>query len=105
MAKGLLYVETQPTSPDQLAEYHRWHNEVHVPEVVNANGFGGARRFEPVGHDGPFVTIYEIEAADIDTVRQQIAARAQEKGSTRSPASAPPVSVRFYREISAYPVD
>ena len=105
MARGLLYVETLPTSSEQLADYHRWHNEVHVPEVVEANGFLGARRFEPVGHDGPFVTIYEIEADDIDIVRQQIATRAQGNGPARSPASAPPVAVRFYREISAYPAD
>jgi hypothetical protein len=56
MAKGILYVETRPISPDQEAEYHRWY-ETHLADVVAVDGIVAARRFAPIGDDGPFVAI------------------------------------------------
>ena len=35
MPKGILYVETRPTSPEQEAEYHRWKNLWGNEEKVN----------------------------------------------------------------------
>jgi hypothetical protein len=64
MAKAILYVESYPSSPERLDEYNTWYNDTHLPEVVALEGFVSARRFEPVDADGPFVAIYEIDAAD-----------------------------------------
>lgn len=66
MPKGILYVESRPSSPERLDEYHRWYDETHLREVVGLDGFVSARRFTPVGGDGSFVAIYEIEADDLE---------------------------------------
>jgi hypothetical protein len=68
MPKGILVVESRPSSPEREAEYHAWYTETHLREVVGVDGFVSARRFAPVGEDGPSVAIYEIEADDLQAV-------------------------------------
>jgi hypothetical protein len=100
VAKGILYVETRPSSPEQAADYHRWYEETHMPEVLGLDGFVSARRFEPLGDDGSFVAVYEIDSDDVG------AAAARLDAATRSGALTPPVglqldpppTVRFLRE-------
>ncbi len=71
MAKSLLFVESEPISPDRVADYHRWHDEVHIPEMLTIEGFVAARRF---GTDGDtFITLYDIDT-DIDTARANLRA-------------------------------
>jgi hypothetical protein len=104
MVKGILYVETRVSSPEELADYHKWYNEVHMPEIVAIDGFQSARRFEPVGEDGPFICIYEIEADDVDTARANLA-EATQSGRNSTPVGVvrdPPPTVRYYREIATY---
>ena len=36
MAKGIIYVESRPSSPDREQEYNTWYNEVHLPELAGA---------------------------------------------------------------------
>jgi hypothetical protein len=45
MTKSLLFVESKPASPDLVEEYHRWHDRIHVPEMLAADGFISARRW------------------------------------------------------------
>ena len=104
MAKGILYVETRASSPEELADYHKWYNEVHMPEIVAIDGFLSARRFEPVGEDGPFICIYEIEADDIESVRANLT-EATKSGRNSTPVGVvrdPPPTVLYYREIATY---
>lgn len=68
MAKGIMYVESMPSSPDRLDEYHAWYDETHLRDVVGVEGIVSARRFAPVADDGPFVAIYELEADDLQAV-------------------------------------
>src|SRR5690349_20609241 len=63
--KGILIVESRPSSPEHVAEYNRWYDEQHLRDVMGVAGFVAARRFAPVDDDGPFVAIYEIEADDL----------------------------------------
>ena len=67
MPKSLLFVESRPASPDHVDEYHRWHDQVHVPEMLAVDGFVSARRWHTDGES--FVTLYEIDT-DVDTARQ-----------------------------------
>lgn len=67
MARGILYVETRPSSPEKAEEYHRWYNDTHLAEVTSVKGFVSARRMAPVDGEGPFVAIYEIEADDLQS--------------------------------------
>ena len=37
MTKSLLFVESKPASVELVEEYHRWHDQVHVPEMLSAS--------------------------------------------------------------------
>jgi hypothetical protein len=102
--RGILYVETRPSSAERLQEYSTWYNETHLPEVVAMEGFVSGRRYEPVGHDGPFVAIYEIDADDIGEVRSRVL-EAMKAGDAYTRANGvvqrdPPPLARFFREIA-----
>jgi hypothetical protein len=65
MARGIFLVEARPASADRLDEFNTWYDEIHIPQILSFDGFVSARRFEPVDEEGPFVTIYEMEADDL----------------------------------------
>jgi hypothetical protein len=104
MQKGILYVETRPIAPEEEEAYHKWYNEIHLPEVVSIEGVLSARRFGPVGDDGPFITVYELEANDIEAVQQRIGEASQSGRLTIEPVyqTDPPPTVRYYKEIASY---
>ncbi|ONH24631.1 DUF4286 family protein [Pseudofrankia asymbiotica] len=59
----ILHVESSPVSRDleTLAEFNRWYDEVHIPEMVAFEGYLSGRRLEPVDDDGPYIAQYLIE--------------------------------------------
>jgi hypothetical protein len=102
--RGILLVETHAL-PGEVEAYHRWYDEVHLREFVDAiDGIVSARRFDPQ-HDGdPFVTVYEIEADDLDGVRAAMG----EWGRHRTSAAVgldpgKPTRSRFYELRTTYP--
>ncbi|WP_205874798.1 DUF4286 family protein [Mycobacterium camsae] len=68
MAKGIIYVETYPSSPDREQEYNSWYDDIHLPELVAVDGIVSARRLRPVDDEGPYVALYEIEGDDLQAV-------------------------------------
>ena len=72
MAKTLLLVESRPESAELVEEYHKWHEQIHIPEMLSVDGFVSARRWQ-ADDGGPFVTLYEIDT-DIDTARANLKA-------------------------------
>ncbi|MBA4024559.1 MAG: hypothetical protein C0482_19580 [Gordonia sp.] len=77
MARGILLVESHPSSPERLQAYNSWYDEVHLPEVVALDGFVSARRLRPVADDGPHVAVYEIECDDLTTALDLLRSSAQ----------------------------
>ncbi|ORJ55547.1 DUF4286 family protein [Mycobacterium simiae] len=75
-AKGIILVESRPSSPERDQEYNTWYDEVHLPELVALDGFVSARRLRPVNGDGPYVAIYEIEGDDLQAVLHNMIANA-----------------------------
>jgi hypothetical protein len=71
MTKSLLFVESKPASPHLVEDYHRWHDSIHVPEMLAIDGFVSARRWQTDGES--FVTLYEIDT-DVDTARTNLRA-------------------------------
>lgn len=69
--KALLLVSTNPASAGEVAEYHRWYDEVHIPQIVERiPGFVGATRYAVheaslTKPDQQYVCVYEIEADDV----------------------------------------
>ncbi len=102
MPKGILYVETRPSSAEDAADYHRWY-ETHLGEVLAVDGVVSARRFAPFDESGPFVAIYEIEADDLQAVQAALSAGAR-SGAQSTPVGLsfdpPPVST-LLREIAS----
>ena len=74
MAKGIIYVETRPSSPDREQEYNTWYDEVHLPELVALDGIVSARRLRPVDGEGPYVALYEIEGDNLQAVLDNMVA-------------------------------
>ncbi|BAX94451.1 DUF4286 family protein [Mycobacterium shigaense] len=76
MAKGIILVESYPSSPEREQEYNTWYDEVHLSELVALDGFVSARRLRPVDGIGPYVAIYEIEGDDLKAVLDNMIASA-----------------------------
>jgi hypothetical protein len=75
MAKTLLLVESKPISPQLADEYHKWHEQTHIPEMLSVDGFVSARRWQADNGES-FVTLYEIDT-DADTARANLKAALQ----------------------------
>lgn len=107
MVKGILYVESMPSSPERLDDYHAWYDETHLRQVVGVGGIVSARRFTPVADDGPFVAIYEIEADDLQGVLASLG-EATARGDiqmTDAMQLDPPPTVRLLELRTAYEPD
>jgi hypothetical protein len=82
MAKYVLMVLTRPASPDREQEFNDWYNGTHLPEVLQAKGFTGARRLKQIEPKGPaspeqdYLALYEVETDDIGTTLADVGERA-----------------------------
>jgi hypothetical protein len=76
MARGIILVESWPSSPEREQEYNTWYDEIHLPELVALDGFVSARRLRPVDGDGPYVALYEIEGDNLQAVLDNMIANA-----------------------------
>jgi hypothetical protein len=102
MARGILYVESRPVSPERAEEYNKWYDEVHIPEIVALDGFVSARRFAPNG-DGPYLAIYEIDAPDVQQAMTTLmeAAGSGKIQMTDAMEMDPAPSIRVHEQISS----
>jgi hypothetical protein len=99
MTKSLLFIESKPASAELVEEYHRWHDQVHVPEMLRIDGFVSARRWQTDGES--FITLYEIDA-DVDTARTNLRAAFAEGRMTKPVAveTEPPAVMRYLSLVS-----
>jgi hypothetical protein len=99
MTKSLLFIESKPASAELVEEYHRWHDQVHVPEMLRIDGFVSARRWQTDGES--FIRLYEIDA-DVDTARTNLRAAFAE-GRMAKPVAVetePPAVMRYLSLVS-----
>jgi hypothetical protein len=70
VAKYTFVVLTNPTSGKE-ADYNKWYNEQHIPDVLNVPGFVAAQRFcladTQMNDKNPhkYLALYEIETDDL----------------------------------------
>lgn len=76
MAKGIMYVESRPSSPEREQEYNTWYDEVHIPQLLMLDGIVAARRLRPVDGQGPYIAIYELEGDDLQAILDNMIANA-----------------------------
>jgi hypothetical protein len=102
MAKGIIHVETRPTSPDRDQEYNTWYDEVHLPELVALDGFVSARRLRPVDGDGPYLALYEIEGDDLQAIVDNMRANARRLHMSDALQLDPPPVMRLLEVTTEY---
>ena len=83
MPKALMVVFTNPASPQVEAEYNRWYNEKHLPDVTSVPGIVAATRYKldksvGVGPTGSatqnYLALYELEAKNSEDLARISAA-------------------------------
>jgi hypothetical protein len=97
MAEALLFVETRPESPEKLNQYHEWHDDVHVAEMLTVDGFVSARRWAADNGES-FITLYEIDT-DVDTAKANLRA-AFDSGRMTKPVAVDQTSPAVMRYLS-----
>jgi hypothetical protein len=71
--KAALIVYTNPISTERDDDYNRWYDEIHLPEILAADGFVAASRYRisdaQVGGmaapDHRYVAVYEVDTDDL----------------------------------------
>jgi hypothetical protein len=69
MAKGILIALTNPASPAREAEFNRWYDTVHGPEVTGLKGFAAMTRYRATAQAVPpaveaafrYLTVYALD--------------------------------------------
>jgi hypothetical protein len=100
MTKTLLLVESKPLSAEHLDDYHQWHEQIHIPEMLEIDGFRSARRWQ-VEDGESYLTLYESDT-DTATARANLRAALQE-GRMSKPSAVeqnPPPVMRFFDAVS-----
>jgi len=80
MAKYIMVVPSAPTAGKE-AEYNKWYDEIHVPEVCAIPGITGAIRYklDPASAEkpsSPYLAIYAVETDDPAAVMAELGKRA-----------------------------
>jgi hypothetical protein len=98
--KGILLVQSRPSSADDADAYHRWYDDTHLPEILGVDGFVSARRLAALDGES-FLVVYEID--DIDRAKAAMAA-ARSSGSMSAPMGVqldPPPTVQWFSDLAA----
>ena len=102
MAKGIIYVETRPSSPDRDQEYNTWYDEIHIPELVALDGIVSARRLRPVDGDGPYVALYELEGDNLQAILDNMRANSRQLHMSDALQLDPPPVMRLLEVTTDY---
>ena len=98
-----VYLVTVDAVEGQDAEFNRWLDEHHIPEVLRTEGFLSAQRFElpPSEAANPnarrYMHLYEIETDDLEATKARLAAGRESRTPTTPAMNLSTVSAVFYR--------
>ena len=89
MSKSVLLVYTD-VDPEHEEEFNRWYNEMHIPDILQVEGFVAARRYKlsgPAPRDqqsaSRYLAIYELDTVDTKAAMKRLSeqdARLREQG-------------------------
>lgn len=71
MAKYILKVESRCKDPEREDEFRDWYDNVHIPDVLETEGYLNAARYEiteAAEGMGRYIAIYEIETDDLEAM-------------------------------------
>ncbi|WP_375779427.1 hypothetical protein ACE103_11055 [Bradyrhizobium sp. ma5] len=90
MSKHVVVALTNPIRGRE-ADYNRWFERAHIPEILSVPGFLSARRFEVADNQiGPtpvpykYLTVYEVETPDLGATLVQLGKTVQSGTKTDS---------------------
>ena len=77
MPKFKMLVFTNVAKGGDEANYNKWYDEQHIPDVCRIDGFNGAQRFKRK-LDGPtdYLAIYEMDAPDAEAAIANLTSKA-----------------------------
>jgi hypothetical protein len=105
-----MMVFSNASSPEQEADFNRWYDEVHLKEVLAVPGVVAASRYVldeaqmMPGEDGfgrRFLAIYEIEAEDLEQVRDRIRATSGDRTHSAALELDPLPAMAIYRSLGS----
>ena len=100
MPNGLMIVESRPSSPEDLDAFNDWYDRVHVPELLQIEGFASVRRLSAYGDDS-FIAVYEVEG-DVQDAKAKLEA-ALKSGNMSRPVGVqldPPPTIRYFEALA-----
>jgi hypothetical protein len=82
MARYLLIALNGPTAGEgDEADYNRWYNDKHLPDLRSVSGNLSARRFKVVRKnrtDRPYIAVSEFESDDPDKLMSELGEKASD---------------------------
>jgi hypothetical protein len=107
--RGLFLVFSNAASPEQVPEFHRWYDEVHVHEVLRVAGVRAATRYEldedqmqpqdALALGRRFLCAYEIEAEDLVQVRDAVMATSRARSHSEAFELTPLPILAIFRQL------
>jgi len=109
MAEGLLLAWSSPVSQESVAEFEKWYEEVHIPEVRAAiPSISAVERYELVdperGPSGRFLAVYRMDDADLAKAAAALAegvASGRIRMTTAMDVTNDPPATQWYRAHNA----
>ncbi|MGH2583704.1 MAG: DUF4286 family protein [Dehalococcoidia bacterium] len=90
MHKSLLLVYTD-VEPEHEEDFNRWYDDVHLPDVLSADGFISARRYKLQGPEprnqqpaSRYLAVYEIDTDDTKAAMASLGAALARVGDRAS---------------------
>jgi hypothetical protein len=108
--RGLFLVFSNATSPERIRDFNRWYDESHLRELLQVPGVVAATRYEldeaqmMPGEDGfgrRFLAVYEIEAEDLEQVRDAVRATSSDRSHSDALELDPLPAMAIFRQLGA----
>ncbi len=83
-AKAVLLVKTACSDPARDAEFNRWYDDVHIPDVTSVPGVIRAQRYKLSGQpsktepEAQYLAVYEFDTDDTKSVSRAVGAKMPE---------------------------
>lgn len=100
--RAVFVVLTNPKPPLTDAEFNRWYDTVHIPDVLKTPGFVSASRFQhanPKEGEARFLALYELDTDDVQTAGRALNQVMKEVRAQGRMADIQIVSAAYYKRI------
>ncbi|MBI3953121.1 MAG: EthD domain-containing protein [Chloroflexi bacterium] len=100
--RAVFLVLTNPKPPMTDAEFNRWYDTVHVPDVLKTPGFVAATRYQhadPKPGDARYLAVYELDTDDVAAAGKALGQVLKEARAQGRMADIQVVSAAYYKRL------